>query len=46
MVFSIADRITVLHQGNCIADDTPAAVRMDRRVQEVYLGEDEDAQVH
>lgn len=46
MVFAIADRITVLHQGSCLADGTPAAVRADRRVQEVYLGEDEDAAVH
>jgi len=46
MVFSIADRITVLHQGTCIADDTPVAVRADRRVQEVYLGEEEDAELH
>ncbi|VTU22684.1 Lipopolysaccharide export system ATP-binding protein LptB [Variovorax sp. SRS16] len=48
MVFAIADRITVLHQGSCIADGAPAAVRADRRVQEVYLGEDddEDAALH
>lgn len=46
MVFSIADRVTVLHQGTCIADDTPVAVRMDRRVQEVYLGEEEDADLY
>lgn len=43
MVFAIADRITVLHQGSCIIDGTPEDVRADRRVQEVYLGEDGDA---
>lgn len=47
MVFAIADRITVLHQGSCIADGAPQSVRADRRVQEVYLGEgNEDAALH
>jgi ABC-type branched-subunit amino acid transport system ATPase component len=39
----------VLHQGSCIADGAPEDVRADRRVQEVYLGEDqegEDAALH
>ena len=42
MVFAIADQITVLHQGSCIADGVPEAVRADRRVQEVYLGEEDE----
>lgn len=47
MVFAIADRISVLHQGSCIAEGAPESVRADRRVQEVYLGEDhEDAALH
>jgi branched-chain amino acid transport system ATP-binding protein len=46
MVFAIADHISVLHQGSCIFDGTPEAVRADRLVQEVYLGEDLDAQLH
>ena len=40
VVFAIADRIMVLHQGRVIADGTPAAVRANREVQAVYLGED------
>jgi branched-chain amino acid transport system ATP-binding protein len=39
VVFSIAQKITVLHQGRVIADGTPAAVRADPEVRRVYLGE-------
>jgi len=39
VVFSIAHRITVLHQGRVIADGPPAEVRRDPDVQRVYLGE-------
>ena len=38
VVFSLADRIAVLVQGELIAFDTPEAVRADPRVQEAYLG--------
>jgi branched-chain amino acid transport system ATP-binding protein len=41
VVFSIADRIMVLHQGRVIAEGPPAQVRADAQVQRVYLGEDE-----
>jgi branched-chain amino acid transport system ATP-binding protein len=41
VVFSIADRITVLHQGRVITDGAPAVVRADPQVQQVYLGEAE-----
>jgi branched-chain amino acid transport system ATP-binding protein len=41
VVFAIADRIMVLHQGRVIADGPPAAVRADVQVQRVYLGEAE-----
>lgn len=38
VVFKLADRITVLHQGRVIADGESAAVRADPHVQEAYLG--------
>lgn len=38
VVFGIARRITVLHQGRVIADDTPENVRNNDEVQRVYLG--------
>jgi branched-chain amino acid transport system ATP-binding protein len=39
VVFSIAQRITVLHQGRVIAEGTPTDVRADPEVRRVYLGE-------
>ena len=38
VVFSLADRLTVLHEGQVIAEGSPAAVRADARVQAIYLG--------
>jgi branched-chain amino acid transport system ATP-binding protein len=38
VVFRLADRITVLHQGRVLVDGSPEAVRADARVREVYLG--------
>jgi branched-chain amino acid transport system ATP-binding protein len=40
VVFAVAERIMVLHQGRVIADGAPADVRGDRQVQAVYLGEE------
>lgn len=39
VVFAVAERITVLHQGRVVADGAPDAVRADAEVQRVYLGE-------
>jgi branched-chain amino acid transport system ATP-binding protein len=38
VVFSLADRITVLHYGEVLSEGTPDRVRVDPRVYEVYLG--------
>ena len=42
VVFSLADRITVLHHGEVLAEGAPEAVRADPRVYEVYLGGADD----
>lgn len=39
VVFELADRISVLVQGQIIATDTPAAIRAHPGVREAYLGE-------
>jgi branched-chain amino acid transport system ATP-binding protein len=39
VVFSIAHRIAVLHQGRVIAHGDPASVRADAQVRRVYLGD-------
>jgi branched-chain amino acid transport system ATP-binding protein len=38
VVFSLADRISVLHFGEVAAEGTPPEVRANPRVQEIYLG--------
>ena len=41
VVFSIAERITVLHQGAVLAEGTPEEVQKNEDVQRIYLGEAE-----
>jgi branched-chain amino acid transport system ATP-binding protein len=43
MVFSMADVITVMHQGAVVAEGTPKEIQANARVQEVYLGEEPGA---
>lgn len=40
VVFSLADRIAVLHYGVILACDAPEAIRCDQRVKDAYLGEE------
>ncbi len=41
VVFSLADRITVLHYGQILATGTPAEIRQNQAVKDAYLGETE-----
>ena len=43
VVFGLASRVAVLHQGAVVATGTPAEVREDPLVRAIYLGEDADA---
>jgi branched-chain amino acid transport system ATP-binding protein len=38
VVFSLSERIVVMHRGQMLADGTPAAIRENREVREIYLG--------
>ena len=41
VAFQVADRITVLHQGCLFSEGTPAEIRSNVRVQEIYFGAEE-----
>jgi branched-chain amino acid transport system ATP-binding protein len=38
LVFALADRVVVLHEGGFIAQGTPKQIQSDPRVREIYLG--------
>ncbi len=40
VVFALADWIVVLHRGQVLAEGPPAAIRENREVREIYLGEE------
>ena len=40
LALDLADRVTVLHYGEVIAEGTPAEIRANPTVQEIYLGEE------
>lgn len=42
VVFSIADRISVLYYGKVLATGLPEEIRNDQRVKDAYLGEEKD----
>ena len=43
VVFTVADRVTVLNRGAVLAEGTPAEIRQNADVQRAYLGEDTDS---
>ena len=45
VVFGMATRIVVLHQGKVLADGAPQQIREDARVREIYLGQPATAAV-
>ena len=40
VVFSVSERIVVMHQGTVIADGMPHEIRENEKVKEAYLGEE------
>ena len=40
-IFALADKLTVMVNGQVIASDSPSNVRADVKVQAAYLGEEE-----
>ncbi len=40
IVFSLSDRVVVLHRGDVIGDGTPEEIKRNEQVREVYLGEE------
>ncbi len=44
VAFALADRVTVLHLGEVLLEDTVDAVRQDPRITDIYLGEEIEPQ--
>jgi branched-chain amino acid transport system ATP-binding protein len=40
IVFSLSDRIVVLHRGQILADGKPEEIKQNEDVKKVYLGEE------
>ena len=38
LVLNLVDRVTCLHNGSVVADESPATIRHNKTVQEIYLG--------
>jgi branched-chain amino acid transport system ATP-binding protein len=38
LALGVADRVSCLHNGACVAEGTPEEIKADRRVQDIYLG--------
>jgi branched-chain amino acid transport system ATP-binding protein len=38
LVLGLVDRVTCLHNGRVVADESPSTIRDNRMVQEIYLG--------
>ncbi|MBI2917114.1 MAG: ABC transporter ATP-binding protein [Chloroflexi bacterium] len=43
VAFAVADGISVLHMGELLTEGTPAAVRQDARVSQIYLGDESES---
>jgi len=38
VALTVADRVTMMHEGALITEGTPAEIRADQRVHDLYLG--------
>ena len=45
LVFGVADRIIVLHQGRIVADGPPGEIKADLKVKQIYMGIEGDMRI-